>query len=141
MSARRPSRSHIKHSRIGPVPPPRRDAAPVSTSRHVFTTAARSSPSGPSPAGATVPPQPGQVLYLHGGAFVEGIFCWHWYFIARMVERLGMTFTVPLYPLAPEHDAATTGAFTLDLYRELLGERPGPWWSWAIPPEAASPWR
>jgi acetyl esterase/lipase len=114
---------HIKHKRIGPVPPPRamqrrcKVSLRLHRGRKVFTV-------GPKP---SRPVQPGQVLYLHGGAFVEGIFFWHWYFIARMVERLGMTFTVPLYPLAPEHDAAATGPFTLDLYRELVGERPEPW--------------
>jgi epsilon-lactone hydrolase len=123
---------HIEHNRIGPVPPPRAMRRRVEVSsrlfhgREVFTV-------GPKPGGRPQirAGQPGQVLsghvlYLHGGAFVEGIFWWHWYFIGRMVERLGMTFTVPLYPLAPEHDAATIGAFTLDLYRELLMDRPEP---------------
>jgi epsilon-lactone hydrolase len=120
---------HIEHNRIGPVPPPRtmRRRLDVSSSlrdgREIFTVR-------PKPGRRQrneQPAQPGQVLYLHGGAFVEGPFWWHWYFVARMVERLRMTFTVPLYPLAPEHDAATIGAFTLDLYRQLLGERSEPW--------------
>jgi acetyl esterase/lipase len=120
---------HIKHNRIGPVPPPRAMLRRfnVTSTRHdgreVFTV-------GPKPGRRRrdeQPAQPGQVLYLHGGAFVEGPFRWHWHFVARMVERLGMTFTVPLYPLAPEHDAATIGGFTLDLYGQLLGERSEPW--------------
>jgi epsilon-lactone hydrolase len=128
---------HIEHNRIGPVPPPRAMRRRVDVSsrlfhgREVFTVRPKPRWRRHDRAG-----QPGQVLsgqalsghvlYLHGGAFVEGIFWWHWYFIARMVERLGMTFTVPLYPLAPEHDAATIGAFTLDLYRGLLADRPEP---------------
>jgi epsilon-lactone hydrolase len=118
---------HIEHNRIGPVPPPRamRRRLDVSSrlfrGREVFTVGPKPGAHRNNRAG-----QPGQMLYLHGGAFVEGIFWWHWYFIARMVERLGMTFTVPLYPLAPEHDAATIGAFTLDLYRKLLTDRPEP---------------
>ncbi len=59
-------------------------------------------------------------MYIHGGAYVEGIFRWHWYFIGWMVERLGMPFTVPLYPLAPEHDCAAASAFVLGVYRDLL---------------------
>jgi epsilon-lactone hydrolase len=116
---------HIEHNRIGPVPPPRAMRRRVDVSsrifrgREVYTVEPKPRGRRNNRAG-----QSGQVLYLHGGAFVEGIFWWHWYFIARMVERLGMTFTVPLYPLAPEHDAATIGAFTLDLYRELLSDRP-----------------
>jgi epsilon-lactone hydrolase len=118
---------HIEHNRIGPVAPPRAMRRRVDVSsrpyreREVFTVRPK-----PRRRGKDWADQPGHVLYLHGGAFVEGIFWWHWYFIARMVERLGMTFTVPLYPLAPEHDAATIGAFTLSLYRELLADRPEP---------------
>jgi epsilon-lactone hydrolase len=123
---------HIEHNRIGPVPPPRTMRCRVEVSsrlfrgREVFTVGPKPGARRNNRAGQTGQVLPGHVLYLHGGAFVEGIFWWHWYFIARMVERLGMTFTVPLYPLAPEHDAATIGAFTLDLYRELLADRPEP---------------
>jgi epsilon-lactone hydrolase len=118
---------HIKHNRIGPVQPSwwmRRQfdvSSRLYRGREVFTVGPRRGRHNETPA------RPGRVLYLHGGAFVEGIFWWHWYFIARMVERLGMTFTVPLYPLAPEHEAATIGAFTLDLYRELVSDHPEPW--------------
>jgi epsilon-lactone hydrolase len=119
---------HIEHNRIGPVPPPRamRRRFDVSSDLHrgreVFTVRPKPGRRRNSPAG-----RPGRVLYLHGGAFVEGIFFWHWYFVTRMAKRLGMTFTVPLYPLAPEHDCATISAFTLDLYSKLLAEGPEPW--------------
>src|SRR4051812_48688321 len=46
----------------------------------------------------------GTVTYLHGGAYVADIVREHWRFIACMADRLGMTFIVPLYPLAPEND-------------------------------------
>jgi monoterpene epsilon-lactone hydrolase len=120
---------HIEHNRIGPVQPSwwMRRRFDVSSrlyrGHEVFTV-------GPKPGRGRHddrPARPGRVLYLHGGAFVEGIFWWHWYFIVQMVERLGMTFTVPLYPLAPEHDAATTGAFVLDLYRDLVADHAEPW--------------
>jgi acetyl esterase/lipase len=62
----------------------------------------------------------GNVIYLHGGAYVEDILRWHWGFIGRMVKRLGVKFTVPLYPLAPEHDCAAVSAFVLAVYRDLL---------------------
>jgi acetyl esterase/lipase len=66
----------------------------------------------------------GNVIYFHGGAYVEGILRWHWGFIARMVKRLGMTFTVPLYPRAPKHDCAAASAFVLAIYRDLLARYP-----------------
>ena len=64
----------------------------------------------------------GGVLYVHGGAYVQSILRWHWRFIAHMAGRLGMTFTVPLYPLAPEHDCAAASAVVLDVYSELLAK-------------------
>jgi acetyl esterase/lipase len=62
----------------------------------------------------------GNVIYFHGGAYVEDIHRWHWGFIGRMVERLGLKFTVPLYPLAPGHDCAAVSAFVMAVYRNLL---------------------
>jgi epsilon-lactone hydrolase len=62
----------------------------------------------------------GNVIYIHGGAYVYDILWWHWRFIAGMVDRLGMTFTVPLYPLAPEQGCTVASAFVLAVYRDLL---------------------
>jgi epsilon-lactone hydrolase len=123
---------HIKHNRVGPVRPPRAMLSRLDVSsrlyrgREVFTIGPKLI-SKPGRRRNDHPSQPGRVLYLHGGAFVEGIFFWHWYFISRMVRRLGMTFTVPLYPLAPEHDCATISAFALDLYGGLVADRSEPW--------------
>jgi epsilon-lactone hydrolase len=105
---------HIRHHRVGPARPSaamrrRLDISSDTLNGYeVYSVAPRSGRS------------PGRVLYIHGGAYVEGIFSWHWYFIERMVERLGMTFTVPLYPLAPEHDCAAASAAVLGVYRDLL---------------------
>jgi epsilon-lactone hydrolase len=112
---------HLKHSRVGPEPPSaamrrRFDiSSRTSNGYEVYTVAPR--------AGRQASPGPGHVMYIHGGAYVEGIFRWHWYFIAEMVERLEMTFTVPLYPLAPEHDCAAASAVVLGVYRDLLAQR------------------
>jgi acetyl esterase/lipase len=65
----------------------------------------------------------GHVVYLHGGAYVNAISYWHWAFIARLADKLGMTFTVPLYPRAPEHDCAATSGFLLSVYRDLIAAR------------------
>jgi epsilon-lactone hydrolase len=55
-------------------------------------------------AGAT---SPLHVFHIHGGGFVEAPEPHHWHFAARMVTRLGCTYTMPMYPLAPEHDHRT----------------------------------
>ncbi len=109
---------HLEHNRVGPERPSaamrrRFDVSSRTLNGYeVFTVAPRAGRGNLNP---------GHVMYIHGGAYVEGIFRWHWYFIAEMVERLGMTFTVPLYPLAPEHDCAAASAVVLGVYRDLLG--------------------
>jgi epsilon-lactone hydrolase len=110
---------HLERGRVGPARPPawmrrRFDiSAKVHDGHEVFTVAPRAGRGDGDHAA-------GDVMYIHGGAYVQGIFRWHWYFIAAMAERLGMTFTVPLYPLAPEHDCAATSAAVLGVYREFL---------------------
>lgn len=66
-------------------------------------------------------PVPGPVvLYLHGGAYIHPTSALHWRFIAELVERLGATFVVPFYPLAPGYDCAQVSRFVLRVYRDLL---------------------
>ncbi len=110
---------HLKYRRVGPAPPPawmrrRLDiSSKMRNGRLVYTVT-------PRPGRRRAASAAGHVMYLHGGAYVQGIFRWHWYFIAAMADRLGMTFTVPLYPLAPEHDCAEASAAVLGVYGELL---------------------
>jgi acetyl esterase/lipase len=105
---------HLKYNREGPEPPSaamrrRYDLTSKTLNGYeIYTVAPRRERTA------------GTVMYVHGGAYVEGIFRWHWHFIAEMVDQLGMTFNVPLYPLAPEHDCAETSAVMLGVYRDLL---------------------
>lgn len=59
----------------------------------VYTLAPADGPSGPW-----------HIFHLHGGGFVEAPEPHHWHFAARIVDRLGCSYTLPMYPLAPEHD-------------------------------------
>lgn len=70
------------------------------------------------------PARPGalRILYLHGGAYVFEITKFHWALIAEMAERLGARVTVPIYPLAPEHDFHAMFGMVREIYRDLLGE-------------------
>jgi acetyl esterase/lipase len=65
----------------------------------------------------------GHIVYLHGGAYVNAISRWHWSFIARLAGKLGMGFTVPLYPRAPRHDCEAAGDFLLSVWRDLVADR------------------
>lgn len=42
------------------------------------------------------------MLYFHGGGFVKPMFKVHWPLVAAMVDRCGISVTVPLYPVVPE---------------------------------------
>lgn len=61
------------------------------------------------------------ILYLHGGAYCFELTPFHWDLIAELSERLSAQVTVPVYPLAPEHDFhAIYGAMT-EIYRDTMG--------------------
>ncbi|MBA2933532.1 alpha/beta hydrolase [Sphingomonas sp. CGMCC 1.13654] len=64
----------------------------------------------------------GHLLYWCGGAYCHPPAFLHWYFVAALVDELGITCTVPLYPLAPEHSCAEGIAFASGIYRDLLAE-------------------
>lgn len=75
------------------------------------------------------PRQPGaadapHLLYLHGGAYVMDIAAIHWDAVLRLCAMLGASATVPVYPLAPEHQAPEVLGAMHGLYRELV-ERHG----------------
>lgn len=70
-------------------------------------------------------PQAVEVLYLHGGAYARPITPYHWDLIAELVARSGCTLTVPLYPLAPEHQAPAVLAHVQQVYDGLPGVAAG----------------
>jgi acetyl esterase/lipase len=63
-----------------------------------------------------------RILYLHGGAYVFEITSYHWGLIAEMADRLGFGITVPIYPIAPEHDFHAMFGMVGDVYRQMLDE-------------------
>ncbi|AZO74868.1 MAG: alpha/beta hydrolase [Mesorhizobium sp.] len=63
-----------------------------------------------------------RILYMHGGAFVFQITSYHWVLIAEMAERLGFGVTVPIYPIAPEHNFHDMFGMVGDVYRRMLEE-------------------
>jgi epsilon-lactone hydrolase len=75
-----------------------------------------------SPRGGGGPPgaPSGEVLYLHGGAYVGEISAHHWRFLARLVRAARATITVPTYTLAPKADASEVVAQVAGVQRALL---------------------
>lgn len=65
------------------------------------------------------------ILYLHGGGYVFDIVSQHWDFIGKLVDALGCAVTVPIYPLAPEHNHRDVFAGMLPLWQALQQRYPG----------------
>lgn len=63
-----------------------------------------------------------RILYLHGGAYCFEMTSFHWNLVAEMAERLHAHVSVPIYPLAPEHDFHAIYAFAGEVWRDVLGQ-------------------
>jgi epsilon-lactone hydrolase len=78
----------------------------------------------------TVRPRDGSgraAVYLHGGAYVEGIAPQHWALIGRLADA-GARVEVPLYGLAPRYSHREAYPFLHRVWAELAAD---------VPPEAA----
>ena len=67
---------------------------------------------------------PGALVYLHGGAFVNGIMPQHWQLVAHLADTTGRDVHVARYPLAPAHDVRDARAFLDALHARLAPEQP-----------------
>ena len=77
------------------VPPGMRRRYEVSESRIGDRLVTRVAPRGTTPVA--------EVLYYHGGGYVEPVQIPHWWIVGELVARSGAAVTMPSYPLAPEH--------------------------------------
>lgn len=64
------------------------------------------------------------VLHLHGGGFVEQPAAHHWWFARWLVARLGAAVTLPMYPLAPDHDHRSIWPMARHGYERFLAPQP-----------------
>lgn len=60
-----------------------------------------------------------QIIYLHGGAYVNSFASQQWTFMTRLVDALACTVTAPNYPHAPEHCVHDLFDFLMPLYAEV----------------------
>jgi acetyl esterase/lipase len=67
-----------------------------------------------------------QVLYLHGGAYIEEIGSNHWSLIEQLAREVPARVTVPIYPLAPRGTASRTLPELTDLAGTLTEQTTGP---------------
>lgn len=64
------------------------------------------------------------VLYLHGGAYVNGFNAHQWRFMDQLARQTGCTVVAPAYHLAPWADYARAYDDLTALYRALVAENP-----------------
>ncbi len=69
-------------------------------------------------------PRPGTLVYLHGGAFINGIQAQHWSLITHLADTTGRAVHVARYPLAPAHDVRDAEAFLAALHERLAPPAP-----------------
>jgi acetyl esterase/lipase len=62
------------------------------------------------------------IFYLHGGGYVYEIKSMHWAFLSKLIEALQCTITVPIYPLAPEHNYQDAFDLIAPLYLQISSE-------------------
>lgn len=63
-----------------------------------------------------------RVLYLHGGAYCFEMTPFHWNLVAELAERLDAQVTVPIYPLAPEHQFDAIYGMVRAVYRDVMAD-------------------
>lgn len=63
-----------------------------------------------------------RILYIHGGAFCFEMTPHHWNLVAELAERTAAHVTVPIYPLAPEHQLPAVEAMMTEVYREVMDD-------------------
>jgi monoterpene epsilon-lactone hydrolase len=66
-----------------------------------------------------------QIVYLHGGGYVNPLHAVHWGVLRALGAATGATITVPLYPLAPEHDYKPGRDLVLDIYEHVRASNAG----------------
>lgn len=69
-------------------------------------------------------PAQGSVVYLHGGAYTSEVVGQHWSLVSELARETGRTVHVPLYGLAPEHDALEALSFVRSVAAGLPAGQP-----------------
>lgn len=59
------------------------------------------------------------VLYVHGGAYINRLTAFHWWFLDDVAQKTGAMIIVPIYPLAPVHRFNEANELLLALYDEI----------------------
>lgn len=66
-----------------------------------------------------------EVIYLHGGSYVNPLVSAHWAIVRELVTRTDARVTVPLYGLAPEHTVAEAFPLLDEVFEQVFGDASG----------------
>ncbi len=61
-----------------------------------------------------------RILYLHGGAYIQGFGRIHWDFFNTLIKETGCTVIAPDYPLAPESTFKESFEMLTPIYQDLI---------------------
>jgi len=61
-----------------------------------------------------------KVLFLHGGAYIQGFARIHWDFFRSLIKETGCTVIAPDYPLAPEFTFKDSFEMLKPIYKDLI---------------------
>ncbi|HZM82269.1 MAG TPA: alpha/beta hydrolase fold domain-containing protein [Candidatus Limnocylindrales bacterium] len=67
-----------------------------------------------------------EVIYIHGGSYLNQIVRQHWQFIGHVARHAPANVTVPIHPLAPTGTAETTVPAMADLIADVIHRIAGP---------------
>ena len=62
------------------------------------------------------------VFYIHGGGYWVRPYGIHFTMFDKMARMLHAKFVIPIYPLAPAHDATEANSMVMERYLQLLNE-------------------
>lgn len=60
------------------------------------------------------------MVYFHGGGYALDMMPEHWKYLTKLIKATGASVTVPIYPLAPEHDWKPAYALARKVYAKLI---------------------
>jgi len=61
-----------------------------------------------------------EVLYLHGGGYVNTFSKYHWQFLAKLAVQMNCAVTTPDYPLAPQFPYPKALNMVTTIYKQML---------------------
>ena len=65
------------------------------------------------------------IIYLHGGAYVQGFDTFHWKFIRDLIKKAGCIVVTPDYPLLPHATSLEMYDMVKEVYKETLKRSSG----------------